>query len=185
MLKLVLQPREYTIETPEGEVLFRQNPGATLLLEHSLISISKWEAKYKKPFLDRNEEKTREESIYYIKCMTTNKIPSDDVYNSLTDSDIIKINEYIEDAQTATWFNERKGSRRRNGEIVTSELIYYWMVALQIPVEFEKWHINRLITLIKICEIKQQDPKKMKKSEILARNKRLNDARRKRSGSKG
>lgn len=185
MLKLVLPPREYTIETPEGEVLFAKNDGATLLLEHSLISISKWEEKYKKPFLSNTEQKTREESIYYIKCMTLNKEFPDEIYNSLTNSDINTINEYIDDSHTATWFNERENNRRRGGDIVTSELIYYWMIALQIPVKFEKWHLSRLITLIKICEIKQRDPKKMKKSDIFARNKKINDARRKRSGSKG
>lgn len=184
MLKLILPPREYTIETPEGDVLFGHIDGATLLLEHSLISISKWESKYKRPFLS-NEEKTREESIYYVKCMTINKEFSDEIYNSLTNSDINKINEYISDDHTATWFNERENGRKRGGDVITSELIYYWMVALQIPVEFEKWHLGRLLTLIKICEIKQRDPKKMKKSEILARNKKLNEARRKRSGSKG
>lgn len=185
MLELHLAPREYIIETPEGEVLFGETSGGTLLLEHSLISISKWEAKYKKPFLSNNEQKTREESLYYIKCMTLNKNIKDDIYNSITDADISKINEYIDDPMSATWFNEPKNSKRGNREIITSELIYYWMVALQIPVEFEKWHLGRLITLIKICEIKQRDPKKMKKSEIFARNKQLNDARRKRYGSKG
>lgn len=185
MLKLVLPPREYTIETPEGDLEFRTTPEATLLLEHSLISISKWEAKYKKPFLSSLEQKTREESLYYVKCMTLNKTISDDIYSMLTDEEIVKINEYIEDPRSATWFSDDAGSKRRNRDIITSELIYYWMVALQIPVEFEKWHLNRLITLIKICEIKQRDPKKMKKNEILARNRKLNEARRKRSGSKG
>ena len=185
MLKLVLQPREYTIETPEGDVLFGKSQGGTLLLEHSLISISKWESKYKKPFLSKNEEKSREESLYYVKCMTTNKVSSDDIYNLLTDSDIEKINSYIDDECSATWFSEDSNSKRAGRDIITSELIYYWMIALQIPVEFEKWHLNRLITLIKICEIKQRDPKKMKKNEIFARNRKINEARRKRSGSKG
>ena len=185
MLKLVLPPREYTIETPDGEVLFAKNDGATLHLEHSLISISKWEEKYKKPFLSKSEPKTREESIYYVKCMTLNKGFSDEIYNSLTNSEIDKINEYIDDPHSATWFSEEENNRRYGRDVVTSELIYYWMIALQIPVSFEKWHLNRLITLIKICEIKQRDPKKMKKSDILARNRKLNNARRKRSGSKG
>lgn len=185
MLKMVLEPREYIIETPEGDVLFKKTQGGTLLLEHSLISLSKWESKYKKPFLNRDEMKTREESLYYIKCMTLNKGLPDDIYSSLTDSDIMKINEYIDDSMTATWFNEDENRRHIGREIVTSELIYYWMIALNIPVEFEKWHLSRLITLVKVCEIKQRDPKKMKKSDIFARNKKLNDARRKRSGSKG
>lgn len=184
MLKIVLQPREYTIETPEGEVFFKTTSGGTLLLEHSLLSISKWESKYKKPFLSDGEQRSREESIYYIKCMSLNKDISSDIYDSITDADMVKINEYIEDPMTATWFNE-ENKKGRSRDVVTSELIYYWMVALNIPVQFEKWHLNRLITLIKICEIKQRDPKKMKKSDILARNRALNASRRKRSGSKG
>lgn len=186
MLTLIIPPREYTIETPEGEVLFKKTNGGTLLLEHSLISLSKWESKYKKPFLNSEEQKTREESLYYIKCMTL-KPPSDEnIYDILSDSDIMKVNEYIDDSMTATWFSEdKRTNRRRNREIITSELIYYWMVALNIPFEVQKWHVNRLITLIRICEIKQRDPKKMKKGEVLARNRELNAARRKRMGSKG
>ena len=184
MLELTLLPREYTVETPEGEVLFKSTKGVTLLLEHSLISISKWEAKFKKPFLN-NEQKTREESIYYVKCMNVNKNIPDDVYNLLSDDDINRINEYIEDPMSATWFNESQNSKKGRREVITSEIIYYWMIALNIPVEFEKWHLNRLMSLIKVCEIKQRDPKKMKKNEILARNKKINDARRKRSGSRG
>ena len=164
MLKLVLPPREYTIETPEGDLEFRTTPEATLLLEHSLISISKWEAKYKKPFLSSLEQKTREESLYYVKCMTLNKALSDDIYEMLTDEDIAKINEYIEDPRSATWFSDDAGSKRRNRDIVTSELIYYWMVALQIPVEFEKWHLNRLITLIEVFNHKEAP--QQKKSQL-------------------
>lgn len=185
MLELEVPPREYIMETPEGEVLFKKTKGGTLLLEHSLISLSKWESKYKKPFLNDKEPKTKDESLYYIRCMTLNKSVNDDIYTFLTDSDINKVNEYIADSMSATWFGEDKSFRKTRREIVTSELIYYWMIALNIPVEFEKWHLNRLITLIKVCEIKQRDPKKMKKSEILARNRQLNASRRKKSGSKG
>lgn len=185
MLELVLQPREYTVETPEGDVLLHKTPGGTLLLEHSLISISKWESKYKKPFMSKTEPKSKEESLYYIKCMTLNKNVSDDIYIGITDRDIDKINEYIDDSMTATWFTEDKSSRRGGREIVTSELIYYWMIALNIPVQFEKWHLNRLITLIKVCELKQRDPKKMKRNEIFARNTKLNEARLKQTGSRG
>ena len=186
MLELVIPPRENTIETPEGDVLFVNSPGGTLLLEYSLISVSKWESKYKKAFLNSSVPKTREESIYYIKCMSLNKNISDELYNSLTDSEIDQINKYIDDPMTATWFSEDKQKRgRRSSEVITSELIYYWMVALQIPTEYEKWHLNRLMTLIRICEIKQQDPKKMKKSDIYARNRALNASRRKATGSRG
>lgn len=187
MLKLVIPPRDYTIETPEGDVLFKQTEGGTLLLEHSLISLSKWEMKYEKPFLNHGNNRTQEESLYYIKCMTLNKNVSNDVYSSITNEDIEKVNAYIDSRQSATWFNERNNNTfgRKRGEVVTSELIYYWMTALNIPVEFEKWHLNRLITLIKICEIKQQNPKKMATKDVYARNRQLNEARRKRSGSKG
>lgn len=186
MLELVIPPRENTIETPEGDVLFVNTDGGTLLLEHSLISVSKWESKYKKAFLNNTTPKTREESLYYIKCMSLNRNVPDSLYNSLTNSEIDKINSYIDDPMTATWFSEDKQKRgRRSSEVVTSELIYYWMVALQIPTEYEKWHLNRLMTLIRICEIKQQDPKKMKKSDIYARNRALNASRRKATGSRG
>ena len=186
MLELVIPPRENIVETPEGDVLFKDTPGATLFLEHSLISVSKWESKYKKAFLNNRVQKTREESIYYIKCMSLNKNVSDDIYNALTDSEIDQINKYIDDPMTATWFSEdAQKNRRPNRDIITSELIYYWMVALNIPTEYEKWHLNRLMTLIRICEIKQQDPKKMKRSEIYDRNRKLNAARKKATGSRG
>lgn len=187
MLELVIPPRENIIETPEGDVFFgEETQGATLFLEHSLISVSKWESKYKKAFLNNSIPKTKEESIYYVKCMSLNKNIPDNVYNNLTDLEIDKINKYIDDPMTATWFSEDKQkNRRRSRDIITSELIYYWMVALNIPTEYEKWHLNRLMTLIRICEIKQQDPKKMKKSDIYERNRRLNASRRKATGSRG
>lgn len=155
----------------------------TLTLEHSLVSISKWESKWHKPFLS-DKTKTSEESIDYIKCMTITQNVDPIIYKFLSKDNFEKINAYIEDPMTASWVNETSGKKGR-GEVITSELIYYWMIALNIPVEFQKWHLNRLLMLIKVCNAKNQPPKKMSKGEIMRRNRSLNAARRKASGSSG
>lgn len=157
---------------------------ATLKLEHSLISLSKWESKWCKPFYSK-KAKTAEETIDYVKCMTITPNVDPSVYLKLTQGNLNEILKYIEAPMTATHFsnNEEKGTINR--ETVTSELIYYWMVALNIPFECEKWHINRLITLIRVCNVKNQPPKKMSKRQIMSRNAALNAARRKQLNSKG
>ena len=155
----------------------------TLKLEHSLVSISKWESKWCKPFIS-NDKKTVEETIDYIKCMTINKNVDPNVYQCLTAEQINKINEYISAPMTATWFTDKE-NKKTNREQITSELIYYWMVALQIPSEYEQWHLNRLLTLIRVCNIKNQPPKKMSKRDTLSRNAALNAARRKQMNSRG
>lgn len=155
----------------------------TLQLEHSLVSLSKWESKWCKVFLSK-EEKTSEETIDYIRCMTITQNVDPNVYNRLTRSNIQEINKYIEAPMTATTFynDDQKG---RGRETVTSELIYYWMIALNIPMECQKWHLNRLLTLIRVCNIKNSPPKKMSRREIMNRNAALNAARRKQLNSKG
>lgn len=155
----------------------------TLQLEHSLISISKWESKWKKAFLTKTE-KTYEETLDYIKCMTVTQNVNPDVYRFLTINNINEVNEYIADSMTATYFSEDK-SGGKNSETVTSELIYYWMVAFNIPPEYQKWHLNRLLTLIKVCNIKNSPPKKRSRREIMSQNAALNAARRKQHGTKG
>lgn len=156
--------------------------GRVLNLEHSLISLAKWESKWNVPFLSK-KELTLEQTIDYIRFMTIDKNVDPNVYRALTTDIFDKIRAYIDAPMTATWFNERDGSP--NKEIVTAEIIYYSMIALNIPFECQKWHLNRLLTLIRVCNIKQSGTKKMKKQEIYDQNRALNEARRKRMNSKG
>ena len=154
-----------------------------LQLEHSLVSLSKWESKWCKPFLSSN--KTDEEILDYIKCMTVTQNVSPVIYNYLTDSNVQEIVDYINAPMTAaTFYNGQK--TKTNKEIVTADLIYYWMITAQIPFEAEKWHINRLFTLIRICDIKNNSGNnKMSKKDVYAYNRQLNAARRAKLGSKG
>lgn len=160
---------------------FLSTKETTIQLEHSLLSISKWESKWNKSFIN-TKDKTEEELMDYIKCMTITKNVDPNVYVCLTAENIHKIVDYINAPMTATTIRDTGKSSR---EIVTSELIYYWMISLNIPVKFEKWHLNRLITLIKVCSIKNQPPKKMSRGEIMQRNAALNAARKKRLNTKG
>ena len=155
-----------------------------ITLEHSLISISKWEAKYHKPFLDDKQEKTSEELIDYIRFMSLTSNVDPNAFRMITENEMDRILAYIKDSQSATTFADAQ-SGKASREIITSELIYYWMVALQIPFECQKWHINRLLTLVKICNIKNQPAKKMPKSDIYAQNRMLNAKRRAKLHSKG
>lgn len=155
----------------------------TLQLEHSLVSLSKWESKWQKPFLSK-EEKTYAETVDYIKCMTLTQNVDPDVYRYLTAEHFDKVNAYITSPMTATTFSKKQSGTGKR-EIVTAEIIYYWMIALNIPLECQKWHLNRLLTLIRVCDIKSQPSKKRSTSDILRSNAALNAARRKRLNSKG
>lgn len=177
------------ITIPETELFdeinqeFIQVKKQTLRLEHSLVSISKWESKWHKPFIS-NQQQTREETVDYIRCMTLTQNVDPNVFKCITNDHIYEINKYIEDPMTATTFRD-SGKRGSNGEQITSELIYYWMIALNIPVEFQKWHLNRLLTLIRVCNIKNAPSKKMGKNELMRRNTALNAARKKQFNTKG
>lgn len=167
--------------SPEGwdeeKEEFVESKVEILELEHSLVSLSKWESKWCKPFLTK-DEKTTEETLDYIKCMTLDSDVDPSIYEKLTSNNIVQINDYIGAPMTATTFREDKNTKGSR-EIVTSELIYYWMVALNIPFECQEWHLNRLLTLVRVCNIKNTPPKKKSTREIMSRNAALNAARRK------
>lgn len=179
MLTITIPARELYDEKSQT---FFNTKEQTLRLEHSLVSISKWESKWRKAFL-KKDEKTNEEIIDYIKCMTITQNVDPNVYNFLTRSNINEIIEYIDNPMTATTFanNENNNSR----EVITSELIYYWMISFNIPMECQRWHLNRLLTLIRVCSIKNTPPKKMNKREVANRYAKLNAARRNKMNSKG
>ena len=179
MLQITLPTVEVWDESKEEFIILKEQ---TLKLEHSLVSLSKWESKWCKAFLTK-QEKTREETLDYIKCMTLTQNVDPDIYNRLTNDNIEEIHKYIEAPMTATYISE-KTKGKGGGEIVTAELIYYWMIALNIPFECQEWHLNKLITLIQVCNIKNQPPKKMSKREILSRNAAINAARRQQLNSK-
>ena len=167
----------------ESKQEFVCNKEQTLQLEHSLVSLSKWESKWWRPFLSK-EALTEEQTIDYIRCMTLTQNVPPEVYDNITYDIIEIVRKYIESPMTATSFSEE--SRRGGGrEIITAELIYYWMIALQIPFECQKWHLNRLLTLVRVCNIKNAPPKKMGKSALMNRNRALNVARRKQLNSRG
>ena len=180
MLTIVVPGIELYDEVHEE---FTTSGDFTLEMEHSLVSLSKWESIFEKPFLSK-EEKTSEEVLAYIKAMTLTKNPPEEIFQRLSENNMADINRYIDAKMSATWFNEPK-TTSRSREVITAELIYYWMIAFTIPIEFENWHLNRLFTLIKICNLKQQKPKKMSKSEILAQNRALNEQRKAQFGTRG
>lgn len=153
----------------------------TLSLEHSLVSLAKWEAKWHKPFLSQ-EPKTEEELIDYIRCMTITQNVNPLVYAGLTDAHFKAIQDYMDDPMTATTIHRRGKSQKK--EIITAEIIYYWMIALNIPIEFQKWHLNRLLMLVDVVSLKS-NPEKMSKNEIYKSNRELNAARRKKLNTKG
>lgn len=179
MLKLYVPKREVF---DEATLEFKMIEPKTLRLEHSLLALSKWESKWCKPFLGR-DKKTNEEMIDYIRCMSLDDIDTTALLG-LTQSDVHQISEYISLPMTATTFRDNP-NKAPSREVITAEIIYYWMITLGIPFECQKWHLNRLMTLIKVCSIKNSPQKKMSKKEIFAQNKALNDARRKRMGTKG
>lgn len=180
MLQITIPAKELWDEQQQKFITVK---GQTLQLEHSLVSLSKWESKWCKPFLGK-EDKTYEETIDYIQCMTITQNVDPDIYKYLSDKDITKINNYIAAPMTATTITEMKSSKS-SSEIITSELIYYWMVALNIPFECQKWHLNRLITLVRVCNAKNEPPKKMGRQSTANRYAAVNAARRKKLGTRG
>lgn len=177
------------INIPSGELFdeasqsFVQIKEQTLQLEHSLVSISKWESKWNKSFLSTTE-KTFEESVDYIRCMTITQNVDPKIYYNINNDIIKKVVEYIDLPMTATTFRD-DNNRAYSKEIITNEIIYQWMISYGIPFECQRWHLNRLLTLIRVCSIKSQPPKKMGRNELANRNRSLNAARRNRLNSRG
>lgn len=179
MLTIKIPDREWFNDATQEFITVK---GTTLQLEHSLVSLSKWEAKWNTPFLSK-DIKTLEQTLDYIRCMTITQNVNPIVYEQLSDENIEQINNYINASMTATTFSNLNSKPSR--EIITSELIYYWMIALNIPMECQKWHLNRLLTLIRVCNAKNAPPKKMSARDIMSRNSALNAARRKKYNTKG
>ena len=180
MLELVIPETEQYDEANDRFITTKKQ---VLRLEHSLVSLSKWESKWHKPFLTK-EPKTVEETIDYIKCMTTTQNVDDSVYKYITNENLGLVREYIESEMTATKFS-KDDKKTTSREIITAEIIYYWMIALNIPFECQKWHLDRLLTLINVCNIKNTPPKKTGKRELMSRNAALNASRRNALRSKG
>lgn len=174
MLPITIPASEIWDEKKEEFVYTKEH---TIMLEHSLVSLHKWEAKWKIPFLD-NKKKTHEQLIDYIRCMTVSPKVDPSIYSFLSAQNFNDIDKYIGDSMTATWFSDKKkksGSKRA----VTAELIYYWMIAFNIPYECRKWHLNQLLALIEVCEEESKEPKKKSRKQTLDHTRALNQVRRK------
>jgi hypothetical protein len=180
MLRIIVSGEEFF---DDANQTFSTVGDVVLDLEHSLVSLSKWESKHQKPFLAPGN-KTSKEVLDYVETMILNSDYPPNISLRLSQENISKINDYIESPQSATTFGKQVQSRGRS-EVITAELIYYWMVGFNIPLECESWHLNRLFSLIRICNIKQSKQKKMSHHELAARNRELNEQRRQHLGSSG
>lgn len=179
MLDIVVPGIEFWDEKKEE---FIAEKTQFLQLEHSLVSLAKWESKWCKPFLDK-DDKTTEQVIDYIRCMTITQNVKPEVYDRLTSKIFDTIKAYIDAPMTATWF--KKEQSKKNNEVITAEIVYYWMIVQNIPMECQKWHLNRLLTLIRVCGIKNSPPKKRGKKAMFAERRALNEQRRAQLNTKG
>lgn len=181
MLEVII-PASELYDDKNNEFIYTKE--TKLKLEHSLISLKKWESKWHKPFL--TTDKSYEELIDYIKCMTIEPIKDEIVYKAIPRSTFYIIIDYIKDPMTATWFSKASEDKLKSNkkETITNEIIYYWMIELGIPFECQKWHINQLLTLIKVIQLKSSSSKMSKKDEKTQRD-MLNKQRRMKYKSRG
>lgn len=183
MLTITVPEMEF-LENDTGRIIKCKR--TTLNLEHSLVSLSKWEARWKKPFLKKGYQMTREEILDYIRCMTITQNVPDSVYVAIEyNQEIVDaITEYINDPMTATTITNH-GPKTAFSRIVTSEVIYSWMIQYNVPVEFQKWHLNRLLTLIQVCNSNNAKPQKMSKRDVAIQQAKLNEERRRKFNTTG
>lgn len=173
MLTITIPARRFWDESREEFIYTKER---TLQLEHSLVSLSKWESKWKKPFFT-DKPKTSEEIVDYIRCMTITQNVDPKVYWFIDQKILNTVEAYIDDPMTATTFSKEE-NESHNKEVITAEIIYHWMIAYQIPMECQKWHLNRLITLVRVCGIKNAPPKQRSQKELIQHHRAVNKARR-------
>lgn len=181
MLSITIPKTEYWDSRSEMFITVKEQ---TLQLEHSLVSLSKWESKWEKPFLTK-ETKSTVEWLDYIRCMTITQNVDPIVYKGITNDIFNQIKAYIDAKMTATWFSEETDAKKGSSEAITAEIIYYWMISFNIPFECQKWHLNKLLTLIRVCNVKNAPPKKVDKRKLLEERRRLNQARKTKLRTKG
>lgn len=181
MLTITIPQREYFIEETSQIVTIKET---TLRLEHSLLSVSKWESKHCKPLMSKFYEKTSEEAIDYIRCMTIDNNVDPMVYMGITQDQLDEIYKYMEAPMTGTKFSE-DANEKPSREVITAEILYWQMITLGIPFECQKWHLNRLLTLIKVCSRKNAPKKKIPRREALQQRRELNNKRKKKLNTRG
>jgi hypothetical protein len=180
MLTIIVELQEAFNEHSQEFVSSKVYP---LDLEHSLVSLAKWESKWEKPFLSETP-KTAEETLWYITAMTLTPDVPDEIYHMLSNDNLHAVNDYINAKMTATWF-AKKPNKSSSREVITAELVYFWLITLDIPFECQHWHLNRLLTLVQVCNEKNKKPNAVGPKEAAARRGSLNAERKAKSNSQG
>lgn len=183
MLQITIFPQGERFDESSGQFL-KAGDGYVLDLEHSLVSVSKWEEQWEVPFLT-NEDKTLEQTISYIKCMVVGPEPPSEIWERLSPENITAVQAHITAKKTATWFTNKKKPVGPQQQTITSELVYYWMTAYNIPSEYQHWHLNRLLTLIEVCNVQNTQAEKKDAKTSAADRRALNEARKKQLGTTG
>lgn len=182
MLEMTISEKEFYQEHTSK---FIQIPECKVTLEHSLISLAKWESKWQVPFFD-GKPKTPTQNLDYIRCMVVGNIKDDRIFDHLSEEEVLQIQSYMAAPMTATTFSERNKSKRKvKKETMTAEVIYARMCTHNISFECQKWHLNRLLTLIRVCDLRDSPPEKMSKKETSMWYAEQNANRRAKYGTRG